>query len=385
VSAARVYLDHHAATPLGPGVGEAMRAARGSGWANPYSTHHEGRAARALFEEARRAVARALGAAAADVVLTGGGTEACNLGVLGLAGESVGDLLVLTSAIEHPAVSAAVAALAARGATVEVRDALRQEDLEGLAVRADEARAAGMRVLWAVQAVNHETGTRCDVATLARRAPWALGVVDASQALGKLDLSRWGELGVAVAVSGAKIGATAGAGALLAPRGRALTPRALGGGQERGRRAGTPDVAACAALGAACAGIEVRLSTQARIGALRDRLEAGLEALGGVVNGARSPRVGTVTNVSFPGPAGAAPWRSATLVAALDLEGLSVSAGAACSSGVDAPSPVVAHLHADEPWRAGACVRFSLGPETSSEDVEAALGIVARVLARRAG
>jgi cysteine desulfurase len=372
----RVYLDHHAAAPLAHGVREAMVDAHARGWGNAYSAHAEGRAARAILEEARRRVAEALHVAPADVVLTGGGTEACNLGVLGLAG-APGDLAVLTTPIEHPAVARAVDALERGGASV-ARLALHEPGaLEAWIAHAERARAGGRRVLWVAQAVNHETGTCHDVLALARRMPWARGVVDASQALGRVPLDGWAEAGLAIAVSGAKIGATAGSGALHVPRGTELAPVHLGGGQERGRRAGTPDVAAHAALGVACARVGERLAAAARVGALRDRLEASLVAHGAVVNGAAAPRVGSVTNVSLAG------WRSATLVAALDLEGVAASAGAACSSGVDAPSAVVLALHPDAPWRARACLRLSLGPETTDDDVTHASAVLARVLARR--
>jgi cysteine desulfurase len=122
--------------------------------------------------------------------------------------------------------------------------------------------------------------------------------------------------------------------------------------------------------------VSARLEAMPRIASLRDRLEHALRARGAVVNGGRAERVATVTNVSFAG------WRKATLVAALDLEGLAVSAGAACSSGLDGPSPVVRALHPEEPWRAERCVRFSLGPETTDEDIDLALAALDRVLAR---
>jgi cysteine desulfurase len=138
-------------------------------------------------------------------------------------------------------------------------------------------------------------------------------------------------------------------------------------------------VAAHAGFAAACAGLDERLSSASRIGALRDQLERGLVALGAAVNGAETERVATVTNVSFAG------WRKATLVAALDLEGIAVSAGAACSSGLDGPSPAILSLHPDEPWRAERCVRFSLGPETTERDIELTLAALDRVLARRPG
>lgn len=370
----RTYLDHHAATPLGVGVREAMDQARRLAWANPSSAHAEGRAARAMLEGGRRAVAAALGASPADVVLTAGGTEACNLGALGLAGEPRG-LTVVTSTMEHPAIERAVADLAARGAEVQV---LPLHEGRGLVALRALAEAPGRRLFVLAQAASHETGTCLDLRGIAALVPpRTRGLVDGCQALGKQPLEGWAPPGWAVAISGAKIGASAGAGALLVPRGLGLDPRMLGGAQERGRRAGTPDVATHAGFGAACAELSARLEAMAIIAALRERLERALVAAGGVVNGATGPRLPTVTNVSFRG------WRSATLVAALDLEGVAASAGAACSSGIDAPSSVVRALHPDEPWRAESCVRFSLGPETTEAEIERAIEIVRAVLARR--
>jgi cysteine desulfurase len=376
----RVYLDHHAAAPLSSAAREAMSRAHEHAWANASSAHAEGRAAKAGLEAARRSIADALGAHAADVVLTAGGTEAANLGVLGLAlaphEARVEDLVVVTSSLEHPAIERAVAELAARGAETHALP-LHEAPLATLAELVARPRLRPVRWMLATQAVSHETGTVLDVAALADTLPReARIVVDACQALGKLPTARFVAPGWAVAVSGAKVGASAGSGALLIPRGLDVAPRLVGGQQERGRRAGTPDVAAQAGFGAACTGVSARLEAMPRIASLRDRLEHTLRARGAVVNGGRAERVATVTNVSFAG------WRKATLVAALDLEGLAVSAGAACSSGLDGPSPVVRALHPEEPWRAERCVRFSLGPETTDEDIDLALAALDRVLAR---
>lgn len=387
----RVYLDHHAATPPARAADEAWLEARRA-WANPSSVHAEGRSARAILERARDGVAEALGVRSADVVLTAGGTEACNLGVLGLAEDAaflgsggVAGLHVHASAIEHPAIDEALRSLAARGALVVRHDLSRDPGGHPRFVDAAEASVrAGAPVLVAVQAVNHETGTVHDVEALSlalgRDPSRVRGVVDASQGLGKVDVL-FGGLGFAVAVAGAKLGGPAGTGALYVPRELGLASRQLGGAQERGRRAGTPDVAALAALGAAAGTVKARLADRARIGALRDRLEAGVRALVPAgearVNGDHAPRVETVTSLALEG------WRGTLLVAALDLEGVAVSAGAACSSGVDAPSPVVRALHPDEPWRASSTVRASLGLETTGDDVDRALEAFARVLARR--
>lgn len=376
----RVYLDHHAAAPLGGAAREAMSRAHEHAWANASSAHTEGRAAKAGLEAARRAIADVLGANAADVVLTAGGTEASNLGVLGLAltapDAHAADLVVVTSSLEHPAIERAVAELGARGAEVHALP-LHTAPVASIAELVARPRDRATRWLLATQAVSHETGTVIDVSAIARvLPPEALIVVDACQALGKLPSSRFAAPGWAVAVSGAKVGAGAGSGALVVPRGRDVTPRLVGGAQERGRRAGTPDVAAHAGFGAAAMHVPERLASMPRLAALRDRLERALVSRGAVVNGAGGERVATVTNVSLSG------WRKSTLVAALDLEGIAVSAGAACSSGLDGPSPVVRALHPEAPWRAESCLRFSLGPETSDEDIELTLAALDRVLAR---
>jgi cysteine desulfurase len=269
--------------------------------------------------------------------------------------------------------------LAERGAEIHALPLhdLPHAELDDLVTR---PRLRPVRWMLATQAASHETGTRIDVASIASRLPGdARVVVDACQALGKLPRAAFTAPTWAVAVSGAKVGASAGSGALLVPRDVDLAPRLVGGQQERGRRAGTPDVAAHAGFGVACARVHERLDAMPRVRSLRDRLEEGLRSRGAVVNGARCERVATVTNVSFSG------WRKSTLVAALDLEGIAVSAGAACSSGLDGPSPAVRALHPDEPWRAESCVRFSLGPETSDEDVDLTLAALDRILARPAG
>jgi cysteine desulfurase len=367
-----IYLDHHAAGPLAPGVAEAMEAARERAWGNPSSVHAAGRAARAVVERAREQVAAAVGAKPADLVFTAGGTEACNLGVLGLAPKA---RRVVTTAVEHPAVAAAVEALEARGAEV-----VRLPLPDGRAPDPDALREALAGAdLAALQWVNHETGTVLPVAEYASRCREA-GVplfVDATQALGKRPVDV-GALGAAaVALASAKIEGPPAAGALWIARDAALAPRALGGAQERGRRAGSPDPVALAGFGAAAARVGERLAAMPAVARRRDRLERELLAHGGRINGAGGPRVETVTNASLR------PWRGQRLVAALDLEGLCASSGAACSSGLDEPSPVIAAMYPDASWRAASALRLSLGPGTSDADVDGALAILRRVLGRK--
>lgn len=344
-----IYLDHHAATPLSAEVQRAIADAHREAWANPSSVHAAGRAARTVVERTRRALAQAIHAQPADIVLTSGGTEACNLAVLGIAHEG----RVLASALEHPAILGAI------------------DDPIG-----ELTEDTG---LVALQWVNHETGAIADLRERARicRERGIPCVVDACQALGKLpvDVSALGASAVAFAAS--KLGGPPGAGALWVERGVQLSPRMLGGPQERGRRAGSPDVAALAGFAAALEQLPARLADMPRLAALRDRLEQACLALGAVSN-APAERVATVTNVSFRG------WRSEILIAALDVEGLCASAGAACSSGVSTASPVLSAMYPAEPWRASSALRLSLGPETTEGDVERAIAILTKVLGRAA-
>jgi len=357
-----VYLDHHAASPLAAGVEAAMQEARAAGWANPSSTHAAGRAARAVAERARSELAATLGAKPAELVLTAGGTEACNLGVLGLGGSRV-----LTTRLEHPAVHASIAALDAEVVLLETPGGEAPDilPLDGVS-------------LACIQWVNHETGTILPVAKYAAqcRAADVPLFIDACQALGKVpvDLGRLGASAVALASS--KIGGPAGAGALWIARDTQIEPRALGGGQEHGRRAGTPDVVALAGFAFAASLVGERVSRQPGIAELRDRLEAELLSFG-VVNGADAPRVGTVSNVSVRG------WKGPRLVAALDLEGLMASHGAACSSGLGEPSEVIMAVAGGEAWRAEAALRLSLGPSTTGADIDRALVVLRRVLGRK--
>jgi cysteine desulfurase len=366
-----IYLDHHAATPTCAAAREAMADAEADGWANPASVHAAGRGSRALLERARDRVATALGAEPSDVVFTSGGTEAVSLGVLGLGRRRTA---IVTTRVEHPSVAAAADRLEAGGTHV-----IRLPALGGRAARVAEVRSAlGPDALLAVQWVNHETGARWPIEawTEVAREARALVLVDATQALGKIPVDVAALDADAVAVASHKMGGPSGAGALWVRRGVDIDPLLVGGAQERGRRPGTPDVVAVAGFGGACAAVESRCAAMARIEALRDELERCLVELGGVINGDTERRVPTVTNASFRG------WRGEHLVAALDLEGVCVSTGAACSSGKSEPSPVLLAMYPDEPWRAAAALRLSLGPETSRDDVAGATAAVRRVLSR---
>jgi len=373
-----IYLDHHAATPLCSAARAAMQSALAADaratLGNPSSAHAAGRHARALLERGREQVARALGAAPTELVLTSGGTESCNLGLRGVLPNGTGKHVITTS-IEHPAVATVIAQLERDGARITrlalpggVPPSVDQLDAE---ITTDTA-------LIALQWINHETGTLLPIAQYAalcreRRVPL---FVDATQAAGKvaIDLSR-----VPVdllAIASHKLGGPAGAGALFVRKGIDVDPLVLGGAQERGRRAGSPDVLAVVGFGAACERIGERLDARLPLLALRERIERGLRELGFVINATDGPRAATAVNASRLGA------RGPELVAALDLEGVCVSSGAACSSGLAAPSPVLLAMHPDAPERASSALRFSLGPETTRAHVDFALEALAKVLMR---
>ncbi len=373
-----VYLDHCAAEPLHPDARAILRRLledRGAAaWANPASVHAAGREARSVLERAREQVAEAMGAEPTDVVFTSGGTEACQLGVLGLA---VGVERVVTTPVEHPAVVRAVERLARRGVQV-VRLPLRAgriPDADAVAERL----GAGPSLL-AVQWINHETGDRWPLESWleAARAQGARCFVDASQAFGRVGTPLAALGAHAVAVASSKVGGPAGCGALWVDRSVDLEPQLEGGGQERGRRAGTPSVLLAAGFGAACAALPRRKEAMARVAGLRDRLEGALLDLGARRNTAGGSRAPHVTNVSWEA------WRADLLVAALDVRGVRVSAGPACSSGRGEPSPTVSALHPDAPWRALGAVRFSVGVETTEAEVARAVEVVADVVGRGA-
>jgi cysteine desulfurase len=367
-----IYLDYHAAAPVCPEARAAMREAADDAWANPSSVHAAGRASKGRLEHARRSVARAIGAEPADVVLTSGGTEAVNLGLHGLYARGSG---LVTTVIEHPAVAATMRSLAssAGGAPPTLL-----EVSHGIPPSPDEVAASVTPgALVAIQWVNHETGTLLPVAAYANaiRARGGLLFVDGTQALGKVPVDV-ATLGAdAVAFASHKMGGPAGAGGLWVARGRELGPLLRGGGQERGRRPGTPDVISAAGFGAACAVVHRRLAAMDSVGARRDRLEAKAKDLGAMVQGDEAARVATACHVSFPG------WRGPFLVAALDVEGLCVASGAACSSGLAEPSSGLMSMYSDAPHRADG-VRMSLGPETTDDELERAANILENVIGR---
>jgi cysteine desulfurase len=345
-----LYLDANATEPLRPEARESVLAALDLP-GNPSSVHGAGRGARRVLDAAREALAARFGGSPADLVLTAGGTEANALAVRGLAGGR----RVLVGATEHPAVLAA-----APGAAVLPVLADGTLDLAALARALD-----GPPALVCVMAANNETGVLHPLAEVAAlcRAAGALLHVDAVQAAGRVEVA----LGAAdsLALSGHKLGGPKGAGALLLRPGLAPAPIVAGGGQERGRRGGTEPLPAIAGMAAAAQAATPEAA--ARLAALRDAIEAACVAQGAIVAGAGAKRLPNTTSLILPGvPA-------ETQVIALDLAGVRVSAGAACSSGKVARSHVLAAMGLGE--AAGCAIRVSLpwnAPEDAAERFVAA-------------
>ncbi len=358
-----VYLDWNAAAPLHAEVALVMAAAAAQGWANPASVHAAGRRARALVEDARETCAAVLGLDARDLVFTSGGTEANNLGLSGAHA-------LVTSRLEHPSVVRVAEHLEARGVPVHWLPVppggrIEPEDVEIALTRLP----AGAWV--ALMAVNHETGViqpLAAVAEICRRLGAKLHV-DAVQAVGRLppELYRHGD---SMAVASHKIRGPKGIGVLGFRAGQAPKPLLLGGAQERGLRPGTVDAVAAAGFGTALARAAHSVEVYASLRPLRDRLQAALAEYS-VVNG-QEPRAPHVANLSFSGA------RGDELVAALDLEGVRVSSGSACSAGTTEPSSIIAAMVGRE--RASDAVRVSLGEDTTPYDVDDAIAAFIRVL-----
>lgn len=356
-----IDLDHNAGSPLRPEARRALLAALDEG-GNASAVHGRGRAARRRLEEARETIAELCGTRPDRVIVTGSGTEA---NALALAGRRT-----LASAIEHQAV------LAQPGVVPERLPVDRSGRARAAAIAPALGRTAADTV--AVMAANNETGVVQPLQAVRRALPAGVRLhVDAVQAPGRLDLATVVSLADTLALSAHKVGGPPGVGALVV--GPEIEPAALlrGGGQERGRRAGTENVAGAAGFAAALAAA-CREDDTARLARLRDRLEAGLRALVTdlVVIGANAPRLASTLCVSAPG------WRAERLVIALDLVGVAASSGAACSSGRIHTSHVLEAMDVDPDLREGA-LRFSLGWSSTDDDVTAALAAMASVFGRR--
>ena len=371
----RVYLDNNATTPVLPDVFEAMRPYFAERFGNASSIHAHGQETRAAVENARQSVAELLGCRPSEVVFTSGGTEGDNLAIAGLA--SVGDH-VITSSIEHHAVLHACKSLEDASCELTVL----RVDGRGLVDPADVRRALRPNTkLISVMMANNETGTLQAVEEIGKIATEA-GVyfhTDAVQAAAKvpIDVNRIGCH--ALTISGHKMHAPQGVGALYVRKGTRIQPLFHGGRHERSRRAGTENVPGIVALGKAAQSAKQFLDhgDDKKMAALRDRLEQGIVAQveEAAVNSNGAARVPNTTNIRF------AHIDGESLVIALDLEGLAVSTGAACSSGAIEPSHVLIAmgLRTDQ---ARSSIRFSLGKQTTDADVDFALGLVPKTADR---
>jgi len=371
----RVYLDNNATTPVLPEVFEAMRPYFSERFGNASSIHHHGQETRAAVEDARESVADLLGCSASEIVFTSGGTESDNLAIAGWV--AAGDH-VITSSIEHHAVLHACKHLEKIGCEVTILPV----DGRGLIDPGDVRRALRPNTkLISVMMANNETGVLQPVGEIGKIAAEAriLFHTDAVQAAAKVPIDVR-QIGCdALSVSGHKIHAPQGVGALYVKKGTRIQPLFHGGRHERSRRAGTENVPGIVGLGKAAqmANAAFDRGDDKKMFAMRDRLEQGILAQvdEAGVNGAGATRVPNTTNIHFDHIEGE------SLVIALDLKGLAVSTGAACSSGAIEPSHVLIAMGL-RPDQARASIRFSLGKQTTDADIDFALALVPETVAR---
>ena len=350
-----VYMDYNATAPLRPAAGDAMNEALEI-TGNPSSVHRFGRLARRVVEEARGQVASLVGAEANEVIFTSGGTEANNLALGSVDGAGI-----VVSAAEHDSVLGA-----APGATIAPVDGQGVLDLEALERLLQENPKAPPGLV-SVMLANNETGVIGPVAAAAEiaHANGALLHCDAVQAAGRIAIDMASLGADLLTLSAHKMGGPQGAGALVARGGVTVVPAQLGGGQERGFRAGTENVAAIAGFGAACDLARDDIADQSRLAVWRDDLEARIGACApdAKVFGAGAGRLGNTSCFTMPGVA------SETQVMALDLAGIAVSAGAACSSGKVGVSHVLRAMGANEA-AASSAIRVSLGWRSRAGDID---------------
>jgi len=384
----QIYLDWNATTPPHPDVVSAMIVAARDAWGNPASVHGTGRRARARVEEAREAIASLVGLDSRDVYLTSGGTEANNLALWhafadGLSKPNNVRQALVVSRAEHPSVVKFAEHLAERGVCVEwvVPSASGRVDPAAIADAMDRAAASGATVrLVALQAVNHETGVIQPVAETALlcQSRKALLFVDAVQAVGKLPRATY-EGADLISLAAHKMRGPKGVGALATRSTVQLRRMLFGGAQEKGLRPGTQDPVTCAGFAVAAEHARHMPLRYVEIASMRDQLEVDLVRIGNAAGvttarngeGDRAPHV---LNMSFGG------WIGPELCAALDLEGVAVSSGSACSAGTAEPSPVLEAMVGRA--RALSAVRVSLGETTSADEIREAVLRWQRVFAR---
>ena len=370
----RLYLDHNATTPVRPEVAEAMTEVLRHEFGNPSSVYEEGAAARARVETARGCLAELLGTTPRSIRFTSGATEANNALLFGLL--APGDHVV-TTAVEHPSVSEPLALLAERG----VRVTRVAPDADGCVSTADVIAEISdqtrlVSVIWA----NNETGALAPIEEIAAhcRERGVLVHSDATQAVGKLAIDLSSVPVDFLSTSAHKLGGPKGVGAMIVREGVALPSFLHGGGQERGLRGGTENVAGIVGLGVACElAIAEGAARTARYAELRDRLWAGIESkVAGVRwNGDPDRLLGNTLNVEFTGVAGE------VLVQALDLEGVAVSAGAACHSGSIEPSKVLSAM-GRTPEQARGSLRFSVGWGVDEAQIDQVIGLLGSLVPR---
>jgi len=366
----RIYLDHNATTPLDTAVADRMAAALRDVWGNASSVHHFGQQAKAALDEARASVASLLSADPSEIVFTAGGTEANNIAIRGAAEavEGSGRKHLITCGIEHEAVLHTMRALARRGWRITTLPV----DTTGI-VSPDRLREAitDDTALVSVMHANNEIGTVQPITELAAiaRERGALFHTDAVQSAGKIAIDVRA-LGVdMLSIAAHKFYGPKGAGALWVKRGVRLLPFLTGGRQERNRRAGTENVPALIGLGVAADMAKRKIDTEGpRLAALRDRLEAGiLSTISGTDrNGAAAPRVPNTTNISVERV------EAESLLIGLDLAGIAVSSGSACSSGTLEPSHVLKAMGYPHARTLGS-IRFSLGASNTDEHIDRVL------------
>jgi cysteine desulfurase len=378
----RIYFDYNATTPLLPEVADAMSAATRELFGNASSVHYFGQQAKAAMDTARSSVASLIGADPSEIVFTGGGTESDNFAIRGAAEalEPAKRRHLIASAIEHEAVLNTLKALARRGWTTT----LMPVDQSGI-VSPDRLRDAitSDTAIVSVMHANNEIGTIQPIAELAAIAHehGALMHTDAVQSVGKIPVDVR-SLGVdLLSLSAHKFNGPKGVGALWIKRGTRLQTMQTGGKHERGRRAGTENVPGIVGMGVAATLSGGKLSTEAaRVGGLRDRLEEGIlrTVTGTAINGARMSRVPNTTNISFDR------IEAESLLIALDLEGVAVSTGSACSSGTLEPSHVLKAM-GFPPHRTQNSLRFSLGVFSTDAEVDRVIEILPRLVEKLRG
>jgi cysteine desulfurase len=378
----RVYFDYNATTPLSPEATEVVVRTTRDVFGNASSVHLFGQQAKAALDEARSATAALLNGDPAEIVFTSGGTESDNFAIRGVAEalEPLGRKHLIASAIEHEAVLNTLRALARRGWTTTLLpvgqsgivspDALRETITDRTAIVS-------------VMQANNEIGTVQPIAALAAIAHehGALLHTDAVQSAGKIAVDVRSLDVDLLSLSAHKFNGPKGAGALWIKRGTRVLPILTGGKHERNRRAGTENVPAIAGLGAAAQLARGKMTAESvRLAALRDRLETGILGAvpGTLVNGARSPRVPNTTNISFDRV------EAESLLIALDLEGIAVSTGSACSSGTLEPSHVLKAMGLP-PHRTQNSLRFSLGLYSTQEEVDQVVAVLPRLVEKLRG